>query len=152
MTFGLMTILLLSTNMAELLEEFASYQPRRERLSNTWQFHPLDICDTNMGWYSFNSHRLSGNSSLLPLEILITKLILLSRVGSLSSSTPRPIQFFVDTVSEWGGMKTAFRTNSKYLAVLTSLNSNGSRVTLYDLQAIKKKRANEASYFEVRLL
>ena len=156
MAFGLMTILLLSANMVELQVEFSSYQPRRERLSKRWNFHPLDICDTIMGWYSSNSHRLSGNGSLLLFEILqflINKLIPLSRVGSLSYETPRPTQFFVDIVPECDGeMKTAFRTNSKYLAVFWALNNRGSRVTLFDLQAIKKTKANVAFNFEVRQL
>ena len=63
--------------------------------------------------------------------------------------------FFEDFVPEFEeDEKIALRTNSKYLAVCKDLDGKGSRVTLYDLQAIKE-RTNHPNYvfsFDVSLL
>jgi len=78
-----------------------------------------------------------------------------SRIGFLSHRSHRPIEFFVDLVPELDeDEKMAYRTNSKYLAVFKDLDGKGSRVTLYDLQAIKerKNRPNSAFHFDVCLL
>ena len=92
---------------------------------------------------------------MLPFEILITNSIIFSRIGYLSHRSHRPIEFFVDIVPELDeDEKIAYRMNSKYLAVFKDLDGKGSRVTLYDLQAIEERtnRPNSAFHFDVSLL
>ena len=65
------------------------------------------------------------------------------------------MDFFVDFVPDFEeDEKIALRTNSKYLAVCKDLDGKGSRVTLYDLQAIKERshHPNSALHFDVRIL